>query len=970
MSLFEAIRDAASPPVWSRGVELARGGAVVGEESGDDEIVLKVLPPGTVLPRTVHLWPDDEDWSCDCDGKADPCIHVAAAAIALKHARAKGKDLPAPSAAVSRVAYRLSGAEGLLVLRRVLVRDGVERPVEGAIRSLASGRSGAGGRVLVTDDDLAIEDLMGFRGTGRLPRESMPRLLRLLAGCPDVTLDGEPATASGEPVIPLGVVEDDGRGFVARIVRDPGITRVFQNGVVLCDGALRPIGDAGMSKEQRLHLGNGLRFGPDEVGKLVAEVLPQLRARVQVDVRTKRLPEVGRTPPRLEIEAVRTGEALRVLVSVVYGDPATARVERGELRLLGGPVPLRDPAAEAALVRSVSEGLGLAVGLPVEVHGEAAVRLSNRLSGFGGAKVTGGGTAAFRQAAALVPRVAVEGDRVSVSFSSGEHEADATRVLQAWRAGESLVPVAGAGWAPLPQDWLAQHGERLADLLAAIGGRDVGRVPPHALFDLGRLCDDLEIPRPPALDGLRALLGDAGGGFAGIPAAALPSDLRADLRPYQRRGVDWLGFLRDAGLGGVLADDMGLGKTLQALCAVPGQTLVVAPTSVLTNWCNEAKKFRPDLKVNLYHGPRRALDPAADLTITSYALLRLDADVLCGRVWAAVVLDEAQAIKNPDSQVARAAFRVRADWRLTMTGTPVENRLEELWSQLHFLNPGLLGGRTDFQERYARPIASGSPGAAARLRERLRPFVLRRMKREVAPELPPRTDVVLRATLSASERAVYDAVRAATREALVAKLAEGGGVMAALEALLRLRQASCHPSLVPGQHAPGSSKLDLLLETLDEVVAEGHKALVFSQWTSLLDLTEPHLREAGIPFCRLDGSTRDRGAVVERFQDEAGPPVMLVSLKAGGTGLNLTAADHVFLLDPWWNPAVEDQAADRAHRIGQDRPVLVCRLVAEDTVEERILALQERKRALADAALGEADQATAITRDELLALLA
>jgi len=288
---------------------------------------------------------------------------------------------------------------------------------------------------------------------------------------------------------------------------------------------------------------------------------------------------------------------------------------------------------------------------------------------------------------------------------------------------------------------------------------------------------------------------------------------------------------------------------------------------------------------------------------------------------------------------------------------------------MHFANPGLLGGRSDFQERYTDPIANGDPSAGARLRAKIRPFVLRRMKRDVLPELPPRTDMILHVELDEDERNVYDAVRVATKKDVAEKLAHGGGVLAALEALLRLRQAACHRKLVPGQEGESSSKIERLLEALEELVSEGHKALVFSQWTSLLNLVEPHLKNAEIAFTRLDGSTRDRAAVVNTFQAEDGPPVMLVSLKAGGTGLNLTAADHVFLLDPWWNPAVEDQAADRAHRIGQDRPVMVYRMVAKDTVEERIFALQERKRALANVALGDADHAGGITKDELLALL-
>jgi SNF2 family DNA or RNA helicase len=505
----------------------------------------------------------------------------------------------------------------------------------------------------------------------------------------------------------------------------------------------------------------------------------------------------------------------------------------------------------------------------------------------------------------------------------------------------------------------------VADLLQAREQTEDGRVPPAFLPALSELCDELEAPRPPGLERLRPLLE----GFQGIPEAELPPHLADILRPYQKRGVDWLTFLRSAGLGGVLADDMGLGKTIQALAAITGRTLVVCPTSVLWNWEAEAKKFRPELTVTAYHGPGRALDRAADVTLTTYAVMRLDIDVLAAEAWDAIVLDEAQTIKNPDSQVARAAYTLKADFRLTLSGTPVENRLLELWSQMHFVNRGLLGGRADFLERYAAPIEAGDAAAAAKLRDRIRPFVLRRRKLEVAPELPPRMERITLVELDERERDVYDAVRAASLSDVQHLLNEGGSVLAVLEALLRLRQAACHSALVPGQEASTSSKVDALVEALSDAAAGGHKSLVFSQWTSLLDRVEPHLREAGIAFNRLDGSTRDRAGVVAEFQAESGPPVMLLSLKAGGTGLNLTAADHVFLLDPWWNPAVEDQAADRAHRIGQDKPVLITRLVAKDTVEERILALAQRKRAVAAAVLGEAAGAAAITREELISLI-
>jgi SNF2 family DNA or RNA helicase len=604
----------------------------------------------------------------------------------------------------------------------------------------------------------------------------------------------------------------------------------------------------------------------------------------------------------------------------------------------------------------------------LRLRGAEAVDFVQRLERFDG-EIRGHGHEDFYLAPAVEPHFEVGEAGFELGFlsrvdglgtSESTRKADPSQVIAAWREGISMVPLTGGGMAPIPDDWLERYGDRVADLLAA---RDAaGELPRAALPDLARLCEDLELPAPKAFEDVRAALSEK------IVPAELPPDFTGTLRGYQRAGVDWLCTLRNVGFGALLADDMGLGKTIQALCALEGRTLVVCPTSVVQNWAEEIARFRPGLSWATYHGPGRRLDPGRDVTLTTYAILRMDADLLAAEGWDTVILDEAQAIKNPDSQVAQAAYRLRSDFRVTLSGTPVENRLDELWSQFHFLNRGLLGSRRDFETRYARAIGAGQEEVANRLRERIHPFVMRRLKRDVAPELPPRTEVVLHTTLTESERNVYDAIRAASLSEVVSRLAAGANVLQALEVLLRLRQASCHSALVPGQSADGSSKVELLLEVLDEALSEGHKALVFSQWTSLLDLVEPHLQSADISFTRLDGSTRDRAGVVSHFQDDAGPPVLLASLKAGGLGLNLTAADCVFILDPWWNPAAEDQAADRAHRIGQDRPVMVYRLVAENTVEEGILALQESKRALSEAALGGA--AGALSREDLMTLLA
>jgi superfamily II DNA or RNA helicase len=962
--LFEAMRAEAESGVWSRAVELVRRGAVSVESRSDEEIVLRVLVRAGRAAPAVRLHPAESSWECDCDGPDDPCEHACAGAIALRRASESGQALPSASGSAAKLGYRLTRAPGGLALARVLVRDGQSEPLVHSLAAYATGRAG-GPAPLVSAEDLAVERLIDPRRTGPPPAESMQRLLAALVGCEDVRLDGQPISVSLEPVLPIARVEDRGDGFAVQLAPDPRLTETFANGVALCGAALRPLGDPHLTLRERDELRHGRLFPPEAAGRLVAEVIPELRARIPVEILTDRLPREELAKPRLRARVTRDGDRLRVAAELIYGDPPVARVVDGRLVALGDAVPRRSESAETALVSRLERELGLAPGGERDLGPSEAIEFRAALERFSG-EVVGSAHTSFFLAPELAPELRGGSNRLELEFSSGRGGArvSAARVLRAWSEGESLVPLGGGGFAPLPHAWLEKHGRRVADLLAARAAD--GSVPACVLPDLARLYADLGEPPPPGFEKLRALVD----GFDGLPDAPLPADLHAELRGYQREGVRWLSFLRAAGLGGLLADDMGLGKTLQALCAVGGRTLVVAPTSVLFGWAEQAKRFRPSLRISVYHGAKRALDPAADLTLTSYALLRLDADALAAVEWDTVVLDEAQAIKNPDSQVARAAFALRAAHRLTLTGTPVENRLEELWSQMHFSNPGLLGSLADFRERYARPVAAGVPGAAEHLRARIAPFLLRRLKRDVARELPPRTEAVLHCELDAEERAVYDAVRAASQRDVVARLQQGGSVIEALELLLRLRQAACHRALVPGQQGADSSKLSVLLESLEEAVAEGHKALVFSQWTSFLDLVEPALRAADLAFTRLDGSTVDREAVVGRFQSEDGPPVLLLSLKAGGVGLNLTAADHVFLLDPWWNPAVEEQAADRAHRIGQDRPVMVYRLVAKDTVEERILALQERKRELAQAALAGADRANAITREDLLALLA
>ena len=453
----------------------------------------------------------------------------------------------------------------------------------------------------------------------------------------------------------------------------------------------------------------------------------------------------------------------------------------------------------------------------------------------------------------------------------------------------------------------------------------------------------------------------------GIPRTAVPPSFAATLRPYQARGVDWLQFLQTEGFGGILADDMGLGKTVQTLAHLAVEkasgrlqrpALIVAPTSVVPNWRQEAARFAPTLKVLVLHGPRRKERFGEigehDVVITTYPLLTRDHATLAAQEWHVVVLDEAQAIKNPDANTSRRARDLRAQQRMCLTGTPVENHLGELWSLFAFLSPGFLGDRKQFNRHWRRPIeANGDEARRELLARRIRPFVLRRTKEEVAAELPPKSQIVEQVEMQPAQRDVYESVRLAMHERVRKALAEQGlarSHIVILDALLKLRQACCDPRLLKLPSAKAtrarSAKLERLMEMLPELLEEGRRVLLFSQFTSMLVLIEEALCEQHIAYTRLTGDTRDRETPIRAFQSGE-VPLFLVSLKAGGVGLNLTAADTVIHYDPWWNPAVEEQATDRAHRIGQDKPVFVYRLVTLDSIEEKMEALKERKRHLA-----------------------
>ncbi|HYW31028.1 MAG TPA: DEAD/DEAH box helicase [Gemmatimonas sp.] len=579
----------------------------------------------------------------------------------------------------------------------------------------------------------------------------------------------------------------------------------------------------------------------------------------------------------------------------------------------------------------------------------------------------------------------------------GDVQVPLAALLEARRKGKDVVEIAPGTVGLLPIELLDKLG-----LLAGAAERidDVTRFRASQLVLLDALLDALpeaDVDEPFAR--ARAKLTS----FDRVVASDPPESFQGTLRDYQREGLGWFHFLRQFELGGCLADDMGLGKTVQVLALLEarrveghGPSLVVVPRSLVFNWMREAERFAPGLRiVDLSIGARRIelLDrESTDVVVTTYGALRRDVDALQGVEFDYAILDEAQAVKNAGTVTAKACRLIRARHRLALSGTPIENRIEELWSLLEFLNPGMLGTSARFAAlaRAASapppvddegvlppettPDTGANPDGHALLSRALQPVILRRTKRMVATELPERTEQTLEVTLEPKQRAFYNSLLQHFRGTVLDRIERDGlqkSRMHVLEALLRLRQAACHPALAdPKKASLPSAKLDALIPTLAEVAAEGHKSIVFSQFTSFLALVRERLDAEGVKYEYLDGRTRDREARVDRFQNDPECPVFLISLKAGGHGLNLTAAEYVYLLDPWWNPAVEAQAIDRAHRIGQTRQVIATRFVARDTIEEKILQLQGSKRALADAILTSDKGALAsIGRAELELLL-
>ncbi|NRA63906.1 MAG: DEAD/DEAH box helicase [Pseudobacteriovorax sp.] len=965
--LLAEIREQCETSTWSQGVQLSRRDAVTADEETDESVRLRVLDRSLGRSVVVDYFPEDLDWTKDCPCKMDPCHHVAAGIIVLNQAKQSGSALPKSKTAAASINYYFTTTAQGLSLKRKVTNGETLSPLSQRLTKNNSPRSDLD--LSPTKEDLAIDILLESLNPGILMPHLSPKLIKHLSLMEDrIFLDDQNVRVSNKALGLVIAVEDHNQGVRVSASLGTKLDKTFVNGWGLQKNQLHAINVFRMDKIEFQKLKQGIIYPPEAFTELVSQILPYYaKKKYEIKNLSQILPQRVTERPSLRIASFRKDRSLQVVPEIVYGSPPAAILRGDDFSIIDDKIPERNFVLEQELKDRCFRELKLEFKDTHLLQGQKAMDFAKKLSQWQGRKA-GDGARAFQVLAPITPQITFSQNSFSLSFESGEgdlkKEASASAVFKAWDQEEPLVPLKDGGFAEIPRDWLQKYGRQIQELILAKESKP--ELPKSVAPQLIQLARDLGADDQIKIDDWHEFLQ----GISSIPEISLPVVFEAELRSYQKEGVNWLGFLQREELGALLADDMGLGKTLQTITIMSGKTLVVAPTSVIPNWEKEIARFRPNLKVNVYHGLKRNLDRDADVVITSYGLLRIDQDLLSSRKWDTFVLDEAQNIKNPESKVSQSAFGIHARFRIALSGTPVENRLDDLWSQMHFLNPGLLGSRQYFKDSYIKPILEGDEDCGKRLRSKIQPFFLRRLKKHVAKELPPKTEKVLFAELSDSERQTYDAIRTAAQKEVASSLGKST-VFEVLESLLRLRQACCHPNLIPGGPNVGqSAKVELLIKTLETALAQGHKALVFSQWTSFLDLISEALTHHKIDHVRLDGSTSNRGAVVDSFQANDGPPVMIMSLKAGGVGLNLSRADHVFIMDPWWNPAAEQQAADRAYRIGQENPVMVHPIIALDTIEERILALQAKKRSLAEAAIGKNQGALSITKDDILDLLA
>lgn len=950
--------------MWSNAVAMARRKIFFAEKIEDSGYKVQLRDQSEGLNPTVELFVEDEDWTCTCGG-ADPCVHVAASAISIKRHLDAGEGLPGTEKEVAQIVYEWYEIDDDLHLRRKLSYEGREEVLHVSLFTLASGKM-AELNVIPTQLDLKVEkcidDLDNYPNL-----KSRQTLLREMSQIEveKVFYQGKPIKSDASPMGLIAEVSDDGQELTLHLRQSPEVVCFYKNGWARTEEDIHPLLIPDLGNEFRSYINKPQVFRGESRVDVLTRVLPELEnLRITVlrqnESRTTSSSLVAMPLSVVLVTERQDDESVTVVPRLAYGKPPVAIIKNAMAHLIDSQeqsYPKRFLDKERQTVDEAWQKSQLRVDEKITLNGLKDMDQAVKLRSLGLREV-GEALSQFKVMGTLDPELAFkEEGELEVQFTFAGRRIKAEDVLSAYAKGEKFVKESSGSWLQIPVAWCDEYANSVLDILE--GQKDnshVSVVDSLKKVDLANKLG-LESPEPIKVDQERV--------SRALAIKQVKPRVKAKLRSYQETGILFLERLKEAGLGALLADDMGLGKTLQALSVLEPQSLVVVPTSLISNWQEEARKFRPDLEVSLYHGPKREL-MLQTVVITTYGILRSDIDVLSKSTWNVVVLDESQNIKNPQSQTAIAACKVPSKFKLALSGTPIENRLEELWSQFHFILPGYLSSLTRFKK------LTRNMKFLENLKQQVSPFLLRRLKEDVAKDLPPREEFVQFVDFSEEEKKTYSSYLNAGRKEVVEKLDSGASVMDVLPLITKLRQISCEPRLCGIETDQLSSKTQVIVDRARDIHQSDHKVLIFSQWTQYLDIIGAQLQTDEVPYFRIDGSTKasDRQQMVQKFQSDEGTRVFLLSLKAGGVGLNITAADYVLIADPWWNPAVEKQAQDRAHRIGQTRTVFVNKLITKNSIEEGILKLQKRKAKLSDELIEvqELSEAGTLTAEDILGL--
>lgn len=973
---FQHIQRITKPGLWSKGSTIAKALVVIERQQSESELHFSIQERTKVASPQVQLWPEEEDYFCDCGSDFEPCEHIAACVIAVKNnwvQKPKPQGDIRASTRVWNVEYHFSCTEHQeLFFERKLFSGQDYKTLNQSLVGFAGGLQSGRHEFLnasFTKKDFQVDELLSGHRRGVLPQKVLEKLFQLLKGENFIFFDNKPIQVSPSLYKPKLVIEKKGNAIEAIPAPSAGLDEApffLKNGAVLLGNTLHP---------SRIAQIESFHSRPQPEYFFFTQTVPELEKKFTIDWGSTVKPELLDLEPYCELELqFHPPFTLTVVPRIYYGDSQKMAQldDNHELLLLSRKYwPARKPDKEHQLTRHLQSELQMKLNALSTFSGNEVFHFFERARKWR--------TNPSRDALAQKLKSETGFDLLS-NFNEARPElkvfsqsADQTHfklqldllnknnlqfnknevfeILNACERNEKIywkkqfsnnlswnVPIL------MPQEWFEADGSRFLEWIRKKGLRQVNAQDQNInSFDLLELhqsqfsrnffSSELLLKEWEALSEQE------------FNCDAMESDLDSRLRTYQKKGVAWLRLLKKLQCGGLLADDMGLGKSFQVLSVLEKRcfetdlpSLIICPTSVLVNWQNQFRDYRPDLSFLIYHGSGRKIQKleAADVILTSYALLRQEVDFFSKQRYQTIVLDEAQWIKNPHSQTARACFSLNANFRLATTGTPIENHPRDLWSIFRFLNLSLLGELSDFEEKLQNN--------ANEVKNKLKPFIMKRTKEQVALDLPPKTEMIIHIDLSVEEKKLYNSFLEVSQNEALRKVEAGASMLSVLESLLRLRQLCCHASLIDPLFQAPSSKLNVFLESVGNLVEKGHKCLVFSQWTSFLNLIEAELKNHQLPYLRLDGATQNRAEIVDRFQNKKDIPVFLLSLKAGGVGLTLTEADYVFLMDPWWNPAVENQAIDRVHRIGQNKPVFAYRLICRNTIEEQILSLQQIKK--------------------------